>query len=203
MAGGDNFKLSIISQFNPSVTQIVADYGYTDNSGGSLHLDTGDIITSFRTMVETKYRAVLPDCVFIHQYRCQCVASTHGFKGEIGYYDLNPTVAGTNGSETLPPEMAISIRRKTGWASRRDRGRLFLGPVTTSYFSSATPDVVQVDATLLTFAGTVSESITVSGVVLSPVILSANGTYSGHLIIANSVPNGWVHRKSRRAGVGS
>lgn len=202
MAAGDNFKVSIIGQESVYGSAIVNDFGLAD-VGSSAHLDTVAIAAAFQTMIEAKLLACLPQTYSLLKYRCACVAGPH--QGEIGFVINNSPPQGGGGNTSLPTEMAISIRRSTGYASRRDRGRIFLGPVDLGQFVDPYHQD-QLSASigpLLTFAGCLASSITVSGTVLSPVILASNGTYSGNLVIHTQVASTFVHRRSRRAGIGA
>jgi hypothetical protein len=203
MAVGETFKATIIAQHNDG-TAIINDFGYVDLAGSSAHIDTGTAAGAFQTLVQAVFVAAMVADVSIFRYRFACVGGTH--KGEIGFVDVSGGIAGANTSGELPKEMCISMKRQTGYASKRDRGRIFFGPVALDYWAGPTiaPDKVNAGvAEIVAVSNLLKANLTVSAVVLSPVILAGDGTYSGKVINRVSIPSELVHRKSRRVRVGA
>jgi len=203
MATGETFKASIIAQ-HADGTAIINDFGYVDLAGSSAHIDTGIAAGNFQTLVQAKFLLAMDSNVRIYRYRFACVGGTH--KGEIGYVDVAGGIAGALGSGTLPKEMAISMKRQTGHASKSDRGRIFFGPVSTDFWLGPVSDVDLCDpgiTPLVNVADLLKATLTTGAVTLSPVILNAAGTYSGNIINHVSIPSELVHRKSRRVRVGA
>lgn len=197
---GENFRATIIMQGNLG-TAFVNDFGFTDNAGGSFHFDMGTAAGDFETMIQAAWLAILPDDVSIVKYRFACV---HGPSlGEIGFVELNPPQPGLlTSSDQLPAEICISFKRNTGHASRRDRGRVFFGPVNGEFHQEPNPDLVTVTPALTTASGMLINPLTTQGHLLQPVILAADGTYSGRLVVNRSIAPVFVQRKSRRFRVG-
>src|SRR6476659_9074657 len=128
MSATDCFRLSIVAEDINLHTAFVMDFSYEDRSGGSVHLDTGIMAGNFQTMVQGKWQAITRSTVNLKRYRAACVAGPH--IGEIGFvepFDINGALSeiGTD----CPDQTAISFKRNTGYASRKDRGRVFFGPV--------------------------------------------------------------------------
>jgi hypothetical protein len=203
MATGETFKATIIAQHNDG-TAIINDFGYVDLAGGSTHIDTGTAAGAFQTLVQATFVAAMVSDVSIYRYRFACVGGTH--KGEIGYTDVSGGIPGAATNGYLPKEIAVSMKRQTGHASKKDRGRIFFGPVTIDYWLGPSSDVDKIDAgnaLLVAVANLLKATLTVSSIALQPVILSSAGTYSGNLINHVSIPSELVHRKSRRVRVGA
>lgn len=202
MAEGETFRFSMIGQGNAG-TAIVFDFGFVDLTSGTGHVDTGIAAGDFQTLVQAKIVACLPTEYTVKRYRCACVGGTH--KGEIGYVEVDPPVAGgVDGDYILPAEMAISLKRSTGYSSRKDRGRVFFGPVCSQFHDAATniDFVVQDDANLNAVRDLLKTNLTTQTRVLHPVILAADGTYSGRTVCNVSIGQVFVHRKTRRFRVG-
>lgn len=202
MATGENFKASVIAQLDDG-TGVVFDFGYTDNVSGSVHLDMGIAAGNFQTLVQNTLALALPTDYSIVRIRFACVQGVH--LGEIGYVEVSPPVAGSlSAVNRYPNEMAISVKRSTGFASRRDRGRIFLGPVSAELADNANVNkVIASNALLINVANLLKSNLTTGGVTLKPVILSSAGTYSGNIVNRVSVAAVLVHHKSRRPRVGA
>lgn len=196
MAEGDVFRATVMLDGNLG-TAVNFDFGYIDNNSGSTVIDTGTAAGAFQTLVQATLAAALPETVIFKRYRFACVVGPN--VGQIGYVDVDPPVTGgiTSGV-VLPAEIAISMKRRTGYASRHDRGRVFFGPVHQQYQSSANIDEVQMDSTLTDIANLLKTNLTVSTRVLKPVILRADKLTPQHIINNVSVGEIFVHHKSRR-----
>lgn len=202
MATGENFKASVIGELDDG-TGIVFDFGYTDNVSGSVHLDMAIAAGNFQTLVQATLVQALPADYTFKRYRFACVAGVHA--GEIGYVEVTPAVHGDlSVVNRYPNELAIAVKRNTGYASRRDRGRIFLGPVSASLADNANVNKCVPDAApLVAVANLLKSNLTSGGVVLKPVILSSAGTYSGNLVSKVGVADVLVHHKSRRPRTGA
>lgn len=194
---GETFKATIIAVLDDG-TSIVNDYGYTDVGPSSTHIDTGTAAGNFQTLVQATYVAALPTNWAVYRYRFACVGGTH--VGEIGFVDVSPKLHGAlDPTNQLPAEMAISMKRQTGYATRRDRGRIFFGPVAVNFQQTSENWDQPADDSLLHAVRDLGKAtLTTSTVVLKPVILAANGTYNGRQVIKASIGPTYVHRKSRR-----
>lgn len=202
MAHGEHFRASIIIDDSTSGA-IVNNYGYADLTGGSVHLDMGIAAGVFQTLVQEKYAAFLPTTCKIVKYRFACVFSPSHL-GEIGFVEPDePVFGGAATIGMLPAEMAIAIRRNCGTASRMERGRIFLGPVSATYRSLLTNQPDMTSSVLNDFTNLVKAGITVSGTALSPIIVDADGDSTEKVIINSSIGPVFVHRRSRRPGVGT
>jgi len=202
MAEGEHFKATIICQTNLE-TAIVFDFGYADVTAGAGHVDTGIAAGDFQTLVQAKLAALLPTPVAIMKYRFACVLGTH--IGEIGFVEGDPIIVGLNEPDyILPSEVCISVKRNTGYASRRDRGRVFFGPVGSNLRDPDNTDKVKTtDADLVNFRNLLKTNLVTQTRTLEPVILAADGTHSGHKIVNVAIAEVFVHRKSRRLRVGA
>lgn len=202
MATGENFKASVIGELDDG-TAIVFDFGYTDNVSGSVHLDTATAAGNFQTLVQAVMANALPDDFHFRRYRFACVAGTH--VGEVGYVEVAGDVPGAMSAvNRYPNELAVAVKRNTGYSSRRDRGRIFFGPVSTGLADNANVNKVIPDgANITAVANLLKANLTTGGVVLKPVILSSAGTYSGHVVINVGVAAVLVHHKSRRPRTGA
>lgn len=200
MAAGECFKASIICEGDDG-TAYVFDYGFADTDG-QVHIDTGIAAGNFQTLVQNYYVAALPTDVTIKKYRFACVNGAH--KGEIGFVnDVN--VAGeASAVNRYPNEIAISMRRSTGYASRRDRGRVFFGPVSAIWGNNANVNKVDLTAPALQDLRDLGKAtLATQGAGLFPVILAANGTYNGRIIVRVDIAEVFVHHKTRRPRVGA
>ncbi len=196
MAVNETFRASIIGQLTPSGTAIVFDFGYRDPSG-SAHVDCGTAAGNFQTLMQSTFANALPSAFIFVRYRFACVSGAHD--GEIGYTDVIPPVTGALGPEMLPPEIAISMKRNTGHASRRDRGRIFFGPVSPDYRQAPDNDLVLASATeLINVSNKLKADLVTGATTLKPVILAADGSYSGNDVIQVAIGPIFVHHKSRR-----
>lgn len=201
MAAGETFKATIIGELDDG-TAIVNDYGYVDDSSGTVHIDCGTAAGAFQTLIQAAYVAALPNNWHTVRYRFACVGGTH--KGELGFVEDSTTVGALETDDQLPAEMCISLKRNTGHSSRRDRGRIFFGPVASFFVSGSTPWDKPIPGPLLTAVMNLGKAtLTVSSVALHPVILAANGSYSGRIIVNVGIGETYVHRKSRRLRVGA
>lgn len=195
MAANENFKVSILC-VDVGGQSFVFDYGFHDDSGGAVHIDTNQLASDFQTAHEAAWRACLHQDVQIARYRAACVLGAH--KGEVGYIDTAPGVAGTYEGDLLPREICMAFRRSTGYASRRDRGRIFFGPLTKDRQTNANPDICAPQAVDFTLCDTLKANLLTQTVTLKPVILAADGTYSGHLVNKVAIASIFCHRKTRR-----
>jgi hypothetical protein len=201
MAALETFKASIIANLADG-TAIVNDYGYTDDSSGTTHIDCGTGAGAFQTLVQATYIAALPSNWKTVRYRFACVGGTH--KGELGFVEDATHQGALDSDNQLPAELCISMKRNTGHSSRRDRGRVFFGPVATDFINvDADWDKVPANPLLTAVANLGKAALTVGGVTLHPVILAADGTYSGRVVINVSIGPTFVHRRSRRIRVGA
>lgn len=202
MALNETFKASVIGQLQGSLTAVVFDYGYVDLNAGSTHRDTGTWAGVFQTMWQAVALAALTDDLVIKRYRFACVAGIH--VGEIGYVDNVNVTGGLTAVNRMPNEVCVSLKRSTGYASRRDRGRVFWGPVATTLVDNSDVNLADVGSALLQAARDLgSTPITTGGASLTPVILAANGTYSGRVIVNTGIGDVLCHRKSRRPRAGA
>lgn len=200
MATYQTFKASVIG-FLTAGTRIVFDYGFYDDSGSSPHIDTGTAAGDFQTLVQATLAAALPTEFTFDKYRFACTFGT--FMGEIGYVVVDPPVAGTlTGGSILPAEIAISMKRNTGLASRSDRGRVFFGPVHSNYQNTTNGDLVEPDATLTAVADLGKATLTTGSTVLKPGLIKSDGSSLLHQIINTSFGPVFTHRKSRRFRIG-
>lgn len=200
MAANETFRASVIMEGNLG-TAVVYDFGYVDNSGGGTHIDTGTAAGDFQTLVQATLVAALPTHITFKKYRFACVGGTH--LGEIGYVDVPPdTVTGSDESDVLPMEICISLKRATGYASRRDRGRVFFGPCIRGFQSADNVDKVVPSPYLEAVRDLLKANLVTQTVTLKPVILAGNGTYNGRLITKVAIGEVFTHRKSRRWRVG-
>lgn len=196
----ETFKATIVAQGNLG-TAFVYDFGFVDLAGGSFHFDMGICAGDFQTMMQTAWTDILPDDVAIIRYRFACVGGTS--VGEVGFVDVSPPVTGGLASTNqLPAELCISMKRNTGHVSRRDRGRVFFGPLAKDFQEEINPDLVTVTADLTTASQLLKADLTTQGHVLKPVILASDGTYSGRIVINTAIAQVFVQRKSRRFRVG-
>lgn len=196
MATGETFKATIIGELTDH-TAIVFDFGYVDDASGSVHLDTGTAAGNFQTLVQAKFAAVLCSDFTFRRYRFACTLGVH--KGEIGYVEVDPAVNGAlDPLDRLPNEVCIAMKRMTGHASRRDRGRIFFGPLSKNFAVSADQNVPSTNGDLDQVRDLLKANLVTGGVTLKPVILSAAGTYSGRLVNRVAYNTIYVHRKSRR-----
>ncbi len=202
MALNETFRATIIMVGNAG-TAFVFDYGYQDQTIGSTHLDTGTAAGDFQSLVQASYAAALPDEVSFVKYRFACVGGTH--IGEIGYTVLTSPVTGDiSPGAPLPAEICISMKRSTGYASRRDRGRVFFGPVDETLRSTVNPDEVDLTISALNTVRDLGKAtLATQGVTLQPVLLAGDGSTTGHVIVNVEMAQVFVHHKSRRFKVGS
>jgi hypothetical protein len=201
MALNETFRATVIMVGNAG-TAFVFDYGYQDQNIGSTHLDMGTAAGDFQSLVQATLAVCLPAEVSFVRYRFACVGGTH--VGEIGYVEVTPPVAGSIAPGVpLPGEIAISMKRSTGYSSRKDRGRVFFGPVDESLRSGTNPDecdVTNVDLIAINALGI--SALTTAGVLLKPVLLAGNGTTNGHVLVNKAIASVFVHHKSRRFRTG-
>ena len=200
MANGETFKASVIGELADG-TGVVFDFGYVDNNPSSVHLDTGTMAGDFQTLVQAIMATSLPDDYTFKRYRVACVSGAHA--GEIGYVEVSPPVLGqASAVNRMANELCVSIKRATGHASRRDRGRIFFGPIPLGAMDNA-----NVNKIVPTFYSDVAEllkaNLTTSATVLKPVILNSAGAYSGNLVNRVGIADVIVHRKSRRPRQGA
>jgi len=193
---GETFRATMICRDTDN-TAFVFDYGYAHQETSSVHIDCGTAAGAFQTLVQAKFAAAFPINMRITKYRFACVDGTS--KGEIGFVEVVPVVDGEVTGEILPPEIAISMKRNTGHSSRRDRGRVFFGPVSASFRVGDNGD--QVDTTVTELQDIMNlgkATLTVGGALLQPVILSGTGTYTGRKVVNVAMAPVFVHHKSRR-----
>jgi hypothetical protein len=200
MALNDTFRATIIAKMDNG-TAIVFDYGYQQQSAGSEHLDTGTAAGNFQTLVQATYLAALHTTVGITRYRFACVHGDH--VGEIGFVEVDPPQQGSGDGALLPQEIAISMKRSTGYSSRKDRGRVFFGPCLAAYAPGTDFDLVDTTiAELQAVRDLGKATLTTGGVTLKPVLLAGDGTTNGHVITRVAMGPVFVHHKSRRLRVG-
>lgn len=197
MAEGETFRATLIGESNQG-TAFVFDFGYVDLGSGGGHIDCGIGAGVFQALVQDVMAECLPEAFAFRKYRFACLAGAHA--GEVGYVTVDPIVHGNEIGDVLPAEIAISLKRNTGHTSRRDRGRIFFGPVLRGIRTddNNTDLVDRNNNALKAVRDLLKENITVEGRVLRPVVLSAAGTYSGRTIVNVDIGDVFVHRKSRR-----
>lgn len=202
MATGETFKCSVIGELD-DLTAVVFDFGYVQLGGSANdHIDTGTGAGAFQTLVEATMAAALPDDFNFVKYRFACVGGAH--LGEIGHsFPANPLEGDLVSANRSPNELCASLKRSTGYASRRDRGRVFFGPLSTAVHDNGNVNKVDVAGPLLAVANKLKSNLAVAGITLSPVILAADGTYSGRIVINTSVAAVMVHRRTRRPRTGA
>lgn len=197
------FKASILCQDQTNGTAYTFDFGYRENSGTAPHIDTGTAAGNFQTLVQAPFLAIIPERVNIVRYR---FATVYGpYKGEIGFVEANQAGLLSIAGHLMPQEIAICLKRATGYASRRDRGRIFFGPVDPATFQQSEPngdEVVTTVTDLVTVANLLKSNLTTGGHTLEPVILAADGTHAGRTVIKVSIAPVFAHRKTRRLRVG-
>lgn len=201
MAAGETFKASVIAQVTDG-TAIVMDFGYADTDG-NVHIDTNQAAGDFQTLVQALLLAALPDDTTIKKYRFACVKGTH--KGEIGYVEGVNMAGEVSAVNRQPTEICISMKRSTGYASRRDRGRIFFGPVANVFTDNANVSKVAVTSNILTDAlELLRANLVTQAAGLLPVILAADGSYiANHFVTRVSLGEVFTHHKSRRPRVGA
>lgn len=197
MAANEVFKATVIGVLTHG-TAVIFDYGYQDQTGGSLHFDMGTAAGDFQTMVQATLAAALPVSFTFKRYRFACVSGAH--VGEIGYVDVTSPVIGTlTVGVELPAEVCISLKRGTGFASRKDRGRVFLGPVMSGLQSTSNPDqVVDIGTILAVAANLGTQGLNTQTANLTPVLVDSTGETTGRRLINASFGSVFVQRKSRR-----
>ncbi len=196
MPGSQTFRASAICEGNAG-TAFVFDWSFADPASSPLHLDMGIAAGDWQTAVQADLAACLPSQIVIKKWRFACVSGPS--VGEIGYVVVTPPQAGSRtAADVLPNEIAISLKRDTGHASRSDRGRIFFGPVDIAYQDTTNPDKVLDDGTLLTLANSSFGTFTTQLTTLTKCLLHADGTWNGHALIHASVGEIFVHRKTRR-----
>lgn len=200
MATGETFKASVIGELDDS-TAVVFDFGFVDLAGGSVHIDTALAAGNFQTLVQDTMAACLPDDYTFKRYRFACVGGAH--VGEIGYTEVDPAVHGSvSAVNRMPNELCVSLKRNTGYATRRDRGRIFFGPIPTGLVDNANINKI-VPAGYSDVAQLLKTNLVVSGITLKPIILSSAGTYSGRVVSQVGIADVMVHRRTRRPRSGS
>lgn len=200
---GETFRATIQGEIDDG-SAVVFDFGYFDSTSGSGHVDTGTAAGDFQTKVQARIVAALPDTYTVRRYRFACVGGTS--KGEIGFVDVSPPVAGALSTVTapMPNEICISIKRATGYASRGDRGRIFFGPVADDIVAGNGPNKYDMTNTaLLSVRDLLKEDFLTQGRTLRPVLLRPNGTCNGHLINRVGLNPIFAHRRTRRPRQGS
>lgn len=201
MALNETFKASVIGQLADG-TAVVFDYGYVDLNPGIEHVDTGTMAGNFQTLVQDKMAQVLPVQFTFKRYRFACVGGTHA--GEVGYVEVDPPVVGELlGVDNLPNEICIGLKRSTGHTSRRDRGRIFFGPVDSTLVDDDNRNIPEPNSALNDVRDTLKLNLAAGGYELRPAIIAANGTYSGRTIIHVGYSPTFLHRKSRRPRIGA
>lgn len=202
MAGSQTFRASVILS-NLNSSQIVFDFSYADPGSVATHLDTGIAAGNFQTLVEAVLASALPSTTNIIKYRFATVSGP--FAGEIGYVvRTTPLPGGISSLQTLPNEIAISMKRNTGHASRSDRGRFFFGPIDVTFQEPTNPDLVIDTGSLLPPVTNLSTtSLVTGGVTLTPALLDSAHAWNGHALVNSSVGPVFVHRRTRRFGIGS
>lgn len=195
---GETFRATVIASLNAGTTAVVFDFGYMDQSGGATHLDTQTAAGDFQTLVQAALAAVLPSTLTFNRYRFACVGGTH--VGEIGYVEVDPPVNGGLAvvAGVLPNEICISLKRRTGYSTPHDRGRIFLGPVASDLWSTSPNKPDRTFADLITARDLLALPLTTQAVELAPVILKADGTSEGRMITHVAIGEVYTHRKSRR-----
>lgn len=197
----DLFRASVHGLWR-DVTGIVFDFGFVDSSSGAGAVDTNIAAGDFQTLVQATLAAALPPEYTFKSYRFACVAGVG--VGQIGHVDVYPAVDGQlSENSALPPEIAIAMRRRTGYASRSDRGRLFFGPVHYQFVDSSDPDKVVEDSLLHDVRDLLKTNLVTQTRVLKPCLISAGNTNNGHNIIESGIGERTVHRTSRRTRVPS
>lgn len=194
---GELFRASIVMLHIPSGTAFVNDFSYADKSSGSTHIDTNVAAGDFQTLVQAKFQAALPESMNFVKYRFACVAGGHA--GEVGEVVLTDTQNGElTGGTTLPNEVCISLKRSTGYATRRDRGRIFFGPVHSDLYGASrnSPDLES--GQLQDVMNLLKTNLVTQTRTLKPIILSSTNTTNGHDIVRASIGHLYTHRKSRR-----
>jgi len=199
MAAGETFRATVVMEGNTGQA-VVYDFGYADVSG-SVHIDCGTAAGNFQTLVQAAILLVSVDTITPIRYRFACVGGTH--VGEVGFVEVTSGVTGAlASSDMLPLEICISLKRNTGHSSRRDRGRVFFGPVSASLRDAGNSDKVdRTNTDLQALRDKLKATLTVGGATLQPVILAANGSYSGRTIVNVSIGEIFTHHKSRRLRV--
>lgn len=198
---GETFKASVIGQLDDG-TAVVFDFGYAHIDSPNVHIDTSIAAGNFQTLVQQLMADALPTDYNFKKYRFACVSGAN--IGEIGYVDVSPPVAGgLSPVNRYPNELCASLRRSTGYSTRRDRGRVFFGPLATTLIDNANINKVVTDTALVDVASLLKSNLVTQGVTLKPVILSSSGSYNGRVVIKSSVAEVIVHRKTRRPRIGA
>jgi len=198
MAANETFRATMIAEMPATHVAIVADWGYQDQTGGSVHLDMNQAAGDFQSFMQAALIAAMRSDVTIRKYRFACEASTHGHEGEVGYVEnVNQDGSISQTSADLPNEICISIKRRTGYKGPKNRGRLFWGPVShTQRVGLNGVDITNSD--LNSLGDLLTQPLTTGTVALAPVILGNKGVTGGKVINTYSIALEFVHRKSRR-----
>jgi len=198
MAAGENFRVSVIGEMPATHAAVIFDFGLQDQSGGSVHIDCAQAAGDFQTAVQAAILAVARNDYTIRRYRFACVHSSAGHLGEVGYVDdVNQDGTISMTSADLPNEICISMKRNTGHVGRRDRGRVFFGPVSHT-FRVGLNGVDISNSSLQDFRDLGRTPLLTQTVLLKPVILASDGTSTNREIVNVSIGLEFVHRKSRR-----
>lgn len=198
MANGDIIQFSIAG-FQGS-TETVNTWHYKDESGGATVWYPPTCLSDFNAFCYGTLQNCLRTDWNGTAIRFACIAGPNA--GMVGYDDINGTtgVIVPTGTEGVPPEICISIKRSTGFASRHDRGRLFLGPVDPSLLTSPTLGIVdQTNASLIALTGIGYAIFTTMGVGLTPVLVNKTTLVASRQLIQGAIAEGTVHRRKRRS----
>jgi hypothetical protein len=194
MATGDVLRMSITGFFNG--TEIVNTWHYKDVSGGSTEFFMATTCADFYTQFWTQLQNCLTTDYILYSIRGAVVAGPG--LGRVFTQIYSGITGGNAPSVAQVPEICISIKRSTGYASRANRGRLFLGPVDNIFLTD--PEKGEVDTTnsfLLLLAGTTTAIFTTQTVGLVPCLVSKLFVPSAQLLYSGIAP-GTVHRRKRR-----
>lgn len=201
MANGETFRGTIIGRIAADNSAVVFDFGYQDITSGSAIIDTGTAAGDFQTLMQAAFVACLPDDTAIERYRFACVGGAA--KGAVGFVDVPGGIAGSlTAVDRMPNEIAICLKRNTGYATRSDRGRVFLGPVATALIDGPN-DVNTTNGYLQALRDKLKDNLTTQGRTLRPVLLKADGTTNGRQIVNVGINPVFCHRRTRRPRIGS
>lgn len=200
MAAGDVFRLSLLG--NDGFRSIVNTFHYADDSGGSVHINADAFCSDWWTTWSAPLLAAAVNSVNFTAVNVQCILGPN--LGDIGVYGMNAGNTGTYGAPDVIPEICIAITRKITKAGRKNRGRIFWGPLNSGHFSSVPNGEVNTgDASLTSISTILTSSFTTQTVALDPCLVHAAGkpvvyTRTPGIITESVVSQGSVHRKTRR-----
>lgn len=198
MANGDVIRCSIQGYDSGANSTTVNTWHYVDRSGGSHSFDASTGASDFWS--------------FMGGFLCACLGTTWTANavrfaigagpgiGKVG--EFFPTTSNTGGNsftDACPPEICISLKRWTGYASRSNRGRLFIGPTDAMFFIGIQYGAVDTtNASLIALSNAMKATFTTGTVGCTPVLVNKLWVPTAAPISYNAIAEQSVHRKTRR-----